>query len=81
MSGHPAEKRGIDSRTRSAVLWGIVGFLSFLVLLQGYALVDEPIVSIGWGLVIASLVGFGSLVGSYLLEPRIAAWSNCRNGK
>ncbi|WP_226039284.1 hypothetical protein [Natrinema sp. DC36] len=73
MSGYPSGAMGIDPRAKSAFLWGLVGFLSFLVLVQGYALLAEPIVTIAQALVLGLLVGLGSGVGASLLEPRLAA--------
>ncbi|ELZ01641.1 hypothetical protein C482_06302 [Natrialba chahannaoensis JCM 10990] len=65
----------MNPRTKSALLWGAVGFMAFLVLVQGYALVVEPLVSIGQGFVVAVLVGVGTAVSAYVLEYRVAAWS------
>ncbi|OVE83981.1 hypothetical protein [Natronolimnobius baerhuensis] len=62
-------------RVKSALLWGAVGFMAFLVLVQGYALVVEPLVSITQGAGIALLVAAGTAAGAYVLEHRIAAWS------
>ncbi|MFB1063756.1 hypothetical protein [Natrinema sp. H-ect4] len=73
MSGYPSGTMGIDPRAKSAFLWGLVGLLSFLVLVQGYALLAEPIVTIAQALAIGALVGLGAGVGAYLLEPRLAA--------
>ncbi|WP_049986526.1 hypothetical protein [Halobellus rufus] len=62
------------TRTRSALLWGLVGALTFLVLVQGYRLLVEPL---GVGLPFAGgvAVGIGVAVGgiSYVAEPRLAA--------
>ncbi|AGB30661.1 hypothetical protein Natpe_0739 [Natrinema pellirubrum DSM 15624] len=66
---------GIGPRTKSAVLWGLVGGLAFLVLVQGYALLVTPLVPITGALALALGVGLASGLGAYLLEPRIAAWS------
>ncbi len=66
---------GIGPRTKSAVLWGLVGGLAFLVLVQGYALLVAPLVSITGALALAAAVGIGAGLGAYLLEPRIAAWA------
>ncbi|MFC4542832.1 hypothetical protein ACFO5R_12960 [Halosolutus amylolyticus] len=60
------------ARQKSALLWGAVGALTFLVLLQGYALVVTPLVTIVQGVAIAALVGFGAAIGAYLLEDSIA---------
>lgn len=45
------------SRAISALLWGAVGFTAFLTLVQGYALVAEPLVSITQGAFAATCVG------------------------
>ena len=62
------------SRLRSALLWGAVGVLSFLVLLQGVRLFAGPV---GIGLVpttvIAFAVGGFVTVLSFVLEPRLVA--------
>jgi len=63
---------GIDPRAKSAFLWGLVGFLSFLVLVQGYTLLAEPLVTIAQALALGVLVGLGAGIGAYLLEPRLA---------
>jgi len=60
------------SGLRSAALWGLVGSLSFLVLLQGVRLFASPI---GLGLVptvaIAFAIGGFVTVLSFVLEPRL----------
>ncbi|SEW12699.1 hypothetical protein [Natrinema salifodinae] len=73
MSGYPADAMGLDPRTKSALLWGVVGCLSFLVLVQGYTLFVEPPLSIARGLAVGLAVGVGATIGAYVLEPRIAA--------
>ena len=65
----------LSARQKSAILWGAVGFMSFLVLVQGYAVLREPIVSIIQGVAVALLVGAGAALGAYLLEYRVADWS------
>ncbi|GAB3668454.1 hypothetical protein [Halopiger thermotolerans] len=62
----------LGPRTTSALLWGAVGALAFLVLVQGYALVAAPLVTIVQGIAIAVAVGVGAAFGTYVLEPRIA---------
>ncbi|RLM59757.1 hypothetical protein DVK02_03230 [Halobellus sp. Atlit-31R] len=60
------------NRTTSAVLWGLVGTLAFLVLVQGYRLFVGAL-----GLDILGAVGVAVLVGgivtatSYVAEPRL----------
>ena len=59
---------------RSAVLWGLIGTLTFLVLLQGVRLFAGPV---GLGLVPTAAISFaiGGFVTvlSFVLEPRLAA--------
>ncbi len=59
---------------RSAVLWGLIGMLSFLVLLQGLRLFSGPV---GLGLVptagIAFAIGGFVTVISFVLGPRLEA--------
>ncbi|MFB6091535.1 MAG: hypothetical protein ABEK02_00835 [Haloquadratum sp.] len=62
------------NRVRSAILWGVVGVLAFLVLTQGYRLVAG-----GLGLSIFPTLGLAVLVGavvtavSFAVEDRLAA--------
>ncbi|WP_436348023.1 hypothetical protein [Natronorubrum sp. FCH18a] len=49
--------------------------MAFLVLVQGYALFVESLVSITQAALVAVVVGAGTAVSAYLLEYRIAAWS------
>ncbi|THE63856.1 hypothetical protein D8Y22_16140 [Salinadaptatus halalkaliphilus] len=60
-------------RTKSALLWGAVGVMAFLVLIQGYALVSGPLVSITQGAAVALVVGLATAGSAYVLEHRIAA--------
>jgi len=59
---------------RSAVLWGLVGTLSFLVLVQGFRLFVGPV---GIGIVptagIAFAIGGFVTVLSFVFEPRLRA--------
>jgi hypothetical protein len=63
-------RRG-PSRRRSAVLWGLVGALSFLVLAQGYRLVTGEGVSPLATVAVALVVFAGTTGLSYALEPRL----------
>ncbi|AXR77102.1 hypothetical protein [Natrarchaeobaculum sulfurireducens] len=65
----------MNPRTKSALLWGAVGFMAFLVLVQGYALFVEPLVSITQGGAVALLVGVATATSAYAVEHRVAAWS------
>ncbi|MFC4439363.1 MULTISPECIES: hypothetical protein [Natrialbaceae] len=73
-SGTEADS-ALSPRAKSSLLWGAVGVLSFLVLVQGYALLVEPLVTITQGVAIALFVGVAAAGGAYLLERRVAAWS------
>ncbi|GEM_PF-440698 len=65
----------LSPRVKSALLWGLVGALAFLVLVQGYALLVDPLVTIVQGAAIAALVGSGAAIAAYILEYRIALWA------
>ncbi|MFP8952033.1 hypothetical protein ACLI4Z_03535 [Natrialbaceae archaeon A-arb3/5] len=69
----------MNPRTKSALLWGAVGVMAFLVLVQGYALVSGPLVSIAQGAAVALGVGLVTAASAYALEHRIAAWSARRS--
>ncbi|SFR35342.1 hypothetical protein [Halogeometricum limi] len=62
------------SRRKSAALWGVVGALTFLVLVQGYQLVVAAL-GVGISTMGALAVGVGVVVGSasYVTENRLAA--------
>ncbi|WP_247002581.1 hypothetical protein [Halosolutus gelatinilyticus] len=70
---------GLVPRHKSALLWGTVGTLTFLVLLQGYALFIAPPVTIVQGIAIALLVGIGAATGTYFLESHVARWATDRS--
>ena len=72
----------MNARSKSALLWGAVGFMTFMVLVQGYALAVEPLLSIGRGAAVAVLVGFATAGSAYVLEHRVADWAarRARNG-
>ena len=61
-------------RTRSSLLWGAVGALAFLVLVQGYRLVVGSLgLDVGSALGVAVAVGVVVGAASYATEKRIAA--------
>ena len=70
----PADRR-LEPRTKSALLWGAVGCMAFLVLLQGYALASGPLVSIGRGALLAVGVGVATAGIAYAIEQWVAVWS------
>jgi hypothetical protein len=62
----------MDWTHKSSVLWGLVGALSFLVLLQGYHLVAGEFVGVSV-MVGTAVVVFGlTAVSAQVLRPRIA---------
>ncbi len=65
-------------RVKSALLWGAVGFMSFLVLVQGYALLSGPLVTIGQGAALAVAVGTVTTGCAYTVEHRVAQWATAR---
>jgi hypothetical protein len=61
----------MDPRHKASVLWGVVGGLAFLVLVQGYELVAGAGVTVlakaGVGLAVAAIV----TVAAHALRPRL----------
>lgn len=64
--------RELDPERKSSVLWGVIGGLSFLVLIQGYHLVTGEFVGVWVMAGVAVLVGVVSGVTTHLLRPRVA---------
>lgn len=58
-------------RTKSSLLWGLVGGLAFLVLVQGYQLVVGPLVAFGTLLGVAVLVAVGATLLTYAARTRL----------
>ncbi|WP_251341259.1 hypothetical protein [Haloplanus halophilus] len=62
----------MNARHKSSLLWGLVGALSYLVLVQGYRLLVGPL---GPGVLalggVALLVAVASAGLTYVLEPRV----------
>ena len=63
----------MDHRVKAALLWGVVGGLAFLVLVQGYELLAKQGVAALVKVGVAVVVGVVAGVASYRLRPRIAA--------
>ena len=62
----------MNPRTKSSLLWGVVGFLGFLVLVQAYQLVAEPLrVGVPALVVVAVVVGAVAAATSYAAEHRL----------
>ena len=63
----------IDPRTQASFLWGLIGMLSFLVLVLGYALVFEPLVGPWAMLAVALGVGITATTVTYVGEGYLQA--------
>ncbi|GAA0221958.1 hypothetical protein ACFFQF_07905 [Haladaptatus pallidirubidus] len=58
----------MNPRVKASLLWGVVGVLSFLVLLQGYELLTEYRYSIGLKVGTTLLVGVGTVALTYAAD-------------
>ena len=56
----------VSPRTKASALWGLVGALSFLVLAQGYRLLDGPGVGFLPLLGVAALVAIAASAAAYV---------------
>ncbi|MDT3433823.1 hypothetical protein [Haloarcula sp. 1CSR25-25] len=61
----------MDPRTKASLLWGAVGGLAFLVLVQGYELLAGTPVSISAKVGVAVAVAVGAMLVSYRMQPRL----------
>jgi hypothetical protein len=59
----------MDPRMKASLLWGAIGALSFLVLIQGYELYTGERIAFGLKFVVASCVGALAVGSTYLAEP------------
>lgn len=62
-----------SARVRSALLWGMVGALSFLVLHQAYLFAGGRYFGIAPVILVGVAVGAGVTAAAYALEGRLAA--------
>ncbi|MEF8825806.1 MAG: hypothetical protein V5A27_05620 [Halapricum sp.] len=62
----------MNRQRRAAVLWGVVGTLTFLVAIQGYELLTDRRVDLLVKFGVALLVGVVATVTTRLLEPRLS---------
>jgi len=62
----------MDPRLRSDLLWGAIGGLSFLVLLQGYHLVGGTFVGVGPMVAVAGGVFLATAATAHAVRPRVA---------
>jgi hypothetical protein len=58
-------------RTRSGLLWGAVGALAFLALVQGLQLLTAATVDLAVALGVALAVGVAAAAAAYWLEGRV----------
>ena len=63
----------MNPRVKSSLLWGLVGALAFLVLVQGYELLTEGAVAATLKVGVAIAVGVVATVGTHLLRPWLLA--------
>lgn len=63
----------MDRAVKSSLLWGVVGALSFLVLLQGYHLTAGEFVGLGEMIGVATLVFVASTATTHVVRPRLAS--------
>jgi hypothetical protein len=62
----------MEPAVKASLLWGLVGALSFLVLLQGYHLLVEEFVGFGVMIGVAAVVFGVTAVSAHLLRPVVA---------
>ena len=58
-------------RVKASLLWGVVGALAFLVLLQGYELATEYRYAVAVKVGVALAVGIGATGLSYLVDAAL----------
>jgi hypothetical protein len=61
----------MNARTKSALLWGLVGAMAFLALHQGYVLAGNTGVGLLPAIGVGVAVGAVATAVSYVAEPRI----------
>ncbi len=59
----------MNSRLKASLLWGAVGTLSFLVLVQGYELASDVRVPVSLKFVAGGIVAVAATGSTYLAEP------------
>jgi hypothetical protein len=62
----------MEPRTKANLLWGVVGSLAFLVLVQGYELLAGTPVSISAKVGVALAVGIGTTLAAARMQPRLS---------
>ena len=61
----------MDAQTKSSLLWGVVGALAFLVLVQGYELLAAEPVTLGAKAGVALAVGVGAALLTHTARGRL----------
>lgn len=59
----------MDPRLKASLLWGAIGALSFLVLIQGYELLTGERLAFALKFAVASTVALTAAGSTYLAEP------------
>lgn len=67
----------MDPRLKSSLLWGVIGALSFLVLVQGYELFTDDRLAFAMKFAVAGVVALAAAGSTYLVDPRLFG----RNGR
>jgi hypothetical protein len=62
----------MDRRHRDSLLWGVVGAMAFLVLVQGYELLTDAGVAALVKLGVAVVVLVVTAVSAHVVRPRLA---------
>lgn len=62
----------MNSRLKASLLWGAIGALSFLVLVQGYELLSDDRLTFTIKFAVAGLVAATAAGSTYLAEPLLA---------
>jgi hypothetical protein len=62
----------MNPRVKASVLWGAIGALSFLVLVQGYELLSDVRLSFTLKFAVAGVVAVLATGSTYLAEPMLA---------
>lgn len=61
----------MDPRVKASLLWGVVGGLAFLVLVQGYELATSRSVAVVVKALVATVVAAVAAVTVHLARPRL----------
>ena len=70
-TGGAPSQSGSRPMFRNSLLWGLVGALSFLVLIQGYELIAGDPVGLGTKFGVAAAVGLGATAATRTLASRV----------